>query len=158
MKWRYNRIRIPSVGCSSQRGEPVKNRMGEKIGWAAGWTGGFIWVLVLSMVFLFQGKIEQGILGMVLVGAAVFIIFHFSPWRFVSTHYWKLMLAPYGIFFLSIAWAIWSYGDLGAIGLNLWNLLWLIPMLTPFGVLSKRKWTDSTTQQSVPEDAAPPRR
>jgi len=130
----------------------VKDRIGEKIGWTAGWAGGFIWVLVLSIVFLFQGKTEQGIFGMALVGAAVFIILFFAPWRFVSTHYWKLMLAPYGVFFLSIAWAIWSYGGLGATGLNWWNLLWLLPMLTPFGVLSKRKWLDSA-QQSAPADA-----
>ncbi len=134
------------------------NRRGEKIGWTAGWAGGFIWVFILSIVFLFQGKIEQGVLGMVLAGASLFMILFFAPWRFASTHYWKLMLAPYGIFFLSIAWAIWSYGGLSAIGLNWWNLLWLLTMLTPFGVLSKRKWTDSIAQQSAPADAEKPRR
>lgn len=121
----------------------MKDRMGEKIGWTAGWTGGFIWVLILSIVFLFQGKTEQGLLGIVLVLTSMFIIILFAPWRFSSTHYWKLMLAPYGMFFLSIVWAVWSYGGFGVIGLNWWNLLWLVPMLTPFGIVSKRKWSDA---------------
>jgi hypothetical protein len=109
------------------------------------------------MVFLFQGKTEQGILGMALTGASLFMILFFAPWRFPSTHYWKLMLAPYGIFFLSIVWAIWLYGGLGVIGLNWWNLLWLVPMLLPFGMLSKRTWSDSA-QQGASADAAEPRR
>lgn len=117
-------------------------RRGEKIGWTAGWAGGFIWVLILSVVFIFQGKIVQGISGMVLVGSSIFMILLFAPWRFPNTHYWKLMLAPYGIFFLSIAWAIWSYGGLSKIGMTWWNLLWLLPVLMPLGGLSKRNWSD----------------
>jgi hypothetical protein len=120
----------------------MKDRMGEKIGWTAGWAGGFIWIFVLSIVFLLQGKIEQGLLGMVLVGAAILTIVCFAPWRFASTHYWKLMLAPYGIFFIAIAWAIWAYGGFSAVGLNRWNLLWILPILFPIGRLSKRKWSD----------------
>lgn len=118
-------------------------RKGEKIGWTAGWTGGFIWVLVLSLVFLHQGKVAQGVLGVVLTGAALIAIVHAAPWRHPATPYWKLMLAPYGLLFLSIAWAVWSYGSLEAIGLNWWNLVWLIPCLSPFGMLSNRKWSDA---------------
>lgn len=135
----------------------MKDRMGEKIGWTAGWAGGFIWVLIFSIVFLSQRKTEQGLLGIALVLTSIFIIILFAPWRFSSTHYWKLMLAPYGMFFLSIVWAIWSYGGFSIIGLNWWHLLWLVPMLTPFGIVSKRKWSDAA-QQGAPPDAAEPRR
>ncbi|MCZ7651802.1 MAG: hypothetical protein M5U13_11845 [Thermoanaerobaculia bacterium] len=135
----------------------VRERTGEKVGWTAGWAGGFIWVLALSGVFLFQGKTAQGAAGMALVGAAACAIHCFAPWRFPSAPYGTLMLAPYGVFFLSIAWAVWAYGGLGAAGLNWWNLLWLLPMLTPFGILSRRKWTDSAARQSAPADAAEPR-
>jgi membrane-bound ClpP family serine protease len=121
----------------------MKDRLGEKIGWTAGWIGGFIWVFILSIVFLFQKKIEQGLLGMALIGVAIMTIVFFAPWRFPATPYWKLMLAPYGMFFLSIAWAIWSYGGLGPAGLTWWNLLWLLPLLMPFASLSKSKWADS---------------
>jgi phosphatidylserine synthase len=131
------------------------SRRGERIGWIGGWMGGFIWVLILSIVLLMQGKIEQGIVGIILVDTAIFAILYFSPWRFPSTEYWKLMLAPYGVFWLSILWAIWAYGGLSAVGLNWWNLLWLLPMMVPFGVLSKRKWSDSD-QQDTPADTDKP--
>lgn len=128
----------------------MKDRKGVKTGWTAGWAGGFIWVFALSMVFLFQGKTAPGILGIALFGISVFTILFFSPWRFPSTHYWKLMLSPYGVFSLSVAWAIWSYGGFGAVGLNWWNLLCLLPMLTPFVILGKRKWSDSAELEDWP--------
>ena len=126
------------------------NRYGEKIGWTAGWIGGFIWVAILSIVFLYQNKIGTGVLGMFLTAVAIVAIFSFAPWRHPSTPYWKLMLVPYGMFSLSIAWAIWSYGGLESVGLNWWNLLWLIPALSPFGMLSNRKWAESDAQDGAP--------
>jgi hypothetical protein len=134
----------------------MENRKGEKIGWTAGWMGGFIWVAALSILFFFQGQYKQGVLGMALTGVAMMSIVFLSPWRFPSTPYWKLMLVPYGMFFSSIVWCIWSYGGLAAAGLNWWNLLWLVPLLTPVGILSHRKWKDSG-QQSSPSQAAKPR-
>ncbi|MBF0106668.1 MAG: hypothetical protein HQM16_15250 [Deltaproteobacteria bacterium] len=124
----------------------MENKTGQKIGWTAGWMGGFIWVFILSIVFLFHEKYPQGLLGLVLTGVAIVTIVFFAPWRFPTTSYWKLMLAPYGMFLLSIVWAIWSYGGLESIGLTWWNLLWLLPLLIPFGSLSKRKWSDSNVQ------------
>lgn len=76
----------------------MRDRIGEKIGWTAGWIGGFIWVFILSIVFLFQGKSVQGLLGIILTAVAVIAVAFFTPWRFASTPYWKLMLAPYGLF------------------------------------------------------------
>lgn len=134
----------------------MKDRIGEKTGWTAGWIGGFIWVFILSIVFLFQGKSEQGLLGVALTGIAIISVVFFAPWRFSSTPYWKLMLAPYGVFVLSIAWAVWSYGGLGSAGLTWWNLLWLLPLLIPFGSLSKRKWVDFNAQQNSPADEGKP--
>lgn len=136
----------------------MKGRMGERIGWTAGWIGGFIWVFILSVVFLFQRKIGEGLSGMALTGLAVGAIVFFAPWRFSTTPYWKLMLAPYGMFFLSIAWAVWSYGGLGAVGLTWWNLLWLLPLLMPLGSLSKRTWTDFNAPQNESVNPAAPHR
>jgi hypothetical protein len=127
----------------------MKDRMGEKIGWTAGWMGGFIWVFVLSIVFYFQGKSVQGLLGLTLTVIATITVLIFAPWRFSSTPYWKLMLAPYCLFFFSIVWAIWSYGGLGSLGFNWWNLLWLIPLLLPFGSWSKRKWADPASHRDA---------
>jgi len=118
------------------------DRKGEKIGWMAGWLGGFIWVFILSMLFLFQGKWIHGVLGLLLVCAAFLSILFCSPWRYPSTPYWKLMLAPYAAFIVSAAWAVWSYDGFNSLGLNWWNLLWLVVLLIPFVTLSKRKWSD----------------
>jgi hypothetical protein len=123
------------------------DRKGEKIGWTGGWLGGFVWVFILAVVFLFQGKLINGILGLLLVFTAVLSILFYSPWRHPSTSYGKLMLGPYTVFFVSIAWAVWSYGGVNALGLNCWNLLWLLPLLIPFGTLSKRTWSDDDKKQ-----------
>ncbi len=135
----------------------MAGRTGEKIGWIAGWIGGFIWVAILSVVLLFQEKWEQGLLGVTLAGLAIVNVIFFASWRFPFTYYWKIMLAPYGVFFVSIVWAIWSYGGFASIGLSWWNLLWILPLLIPFGRLSKRKWADSVARQRTPEEAAKPR-
>lgn len=129
------------------------NRRAEKMGWTAGWAGGFVWVALLSVVFLVQGMVWQGLLGMSLTAAAIVSSFSFAPWRHPTTPYWKLMLAPYGIFFAAIAWALWSYGGPGALGLSWWNLLWLIPALGPFGFLSNRTWAEPDRGQGVPHEA-----
>ncbi len=127
-------------------------RQGEKIGWTAGWIGGFIWVAILSIVFIYQKKIGQGLFGLFITVTAIATIFSFAPWRYPSTPYWKLMLAPYGMLFIAIAWVIWSYGSIESLGLNWWNLLWLIPALSPFGFLSNRKWVESDAQHVTSAD------
>jgi hypothetical protein len=118
-------------------------RRGEKIGWTAGWLGGFIWVAGLSLVFLYQQKWLQGLIGLLLFCAAIVIIIVLAPWRHPSTRYWKLMLGPYGVFLTSALWAAWSYGGVHAAGLNWWTVLWLLPLFfIPVGSLWKRRWTD----------------
>ena len=121
----------------------MDNRWGEKIGWTAGWLGGFLWVAILSAVFLFQGNNASGAIGLIVTVFAVAVIVLFSPWRHPTTPYWKLLLAPYGAFLLSIVWAVWSFGGLAASGLKWWNLFWLLPLLVPLGPLARRKWADT---------------
>jgi len=127
-------------------------RTGEKIGWTVGWMGGFIWVAILSGLFLFQGKLLQGLSGLALTCIAVIAIIYYAPWRFPSTPYWKLMCMPYSAFFISILWAIWSYGawsyeGISSIGGNWWSLLWILPMLIPFRNLGRRRWGDYEVEQ-----------
>lgn len=117
-------------------------RTGEKIGWMAGWLGGFFWVFALSIMFLIQDKWLQGLWGFFLFGLAVLSILFLAPWRHPSTAYWKLMVLPYSVFLGSAAWALWSFGGLKVEGLDGWTLLWLLPLLIPVGVLCKRKWSD----------------
>lgn len=91
-------------------------------------------------------------MGVFLTGAAVVAVLYFTPWRHPSTSYWKLMLAPYGLFFIAVAWAAWSFGGIEVIGFNWWNLLWLLPALSPFGLLSNRKWAESDAQPGAAPD------
>jgi hypothetical protein len=104
------------------------------------------------MVFLLQGKWAQGLSGMLVFIAAIITIMTFSPWRHPSTPFWRLMAMPYGVFFISIVWAIWAYGGVEATGLRWWNLFWLLPVLIPFGTLSKRRWSDFDEKPGAPAD------
>ena len=118
-------------------------RTGEKAGWIGGWAGSFSWVLILAGLSFYRREFVQGAAGIALTGAAVTAVLYCAPWRHPSTPYWKLMLAPYGLFFTAIAWAVWSLGGIEALGFNGWNLLWLLPALSPFGLLSNRRWAES---------------
>lgn len=118
------------------------NRSGEKIGWIGGWLGGFIWVALLAIIFLVQGELAKGILGLVLTCAAVALILAAAPWRYPNTPYWKLMSPIYLVFFGSIAWAFWSFSGAEEIGLNGWNSLCILPLLIPLGTMGQRRWND----------------
>lgn len=120
----------------------MSDRRGEKIGWVAGWCGGFVWVVVLSIVFFVQGKMIPGALGLLLSMLAVVGIVRSSPWRHPRARYWKLMLVPYALFLASAAWAVWAFGGLARAGVDAWMLLWLVPLLLPFWTVGRKKWTD----------------
>lgn len=151
-----DRSRQPCNETDFGTGPGMRERTGEKIGWTGGWMGGFLWVAVLSIVFIYQGKHLQGFLGLSLVCIAFVMIIFFTPWRFPATPYWKLMFAPYGLFLLSVLWAIWSYGGAGSLGLNWWNMLWIFPVLTPWASIGKRKWTDGSVRREGSQEAAKP--
>ena len=141
----HNRASVSARG-NVTGGHMTKRRTGEKAGWIGGWAGSFIWVLILSIIFYYRQKFIPGVLGIALTGVAVFAVLYCAPWRHPSTPYWKLMLAPYGLFFIAIAWAAWSFGGIEVLGFNWWNSLWLLPALSPFGFLSNRKWAESDAQ------------
>ncbi len=120
----------------------MENRKGEKGGWVLGWLGGFIWVLILSVIFLVQGKLVFGAAGLAIVCAAVAIIFTCSPWKHPGTPYWRLMLPVYAMFFVSLAWAFCAVDDASQLGLNWWNTPLLLVILIPFATTGKRRWND----------------
>jgi hypothetical protein len=133
----------------------MEKRRGEKIGWICGWLGGFIWLVILSIISLFEYKWLEGCSGLVLTCIAVASILCFVPWRHPSVPYWKLMLIPYALFLASAVWAVWSFGGLMEIGLNGWNVFLFLPILLPFGILSRRTWADSSDIQESTTDIEP---
>ena len=118
----------------------TSERFGEKLGWVGGWVGSFIWVAILATVFFFRGDHVQGAIGLLLALVSFGIAIFFAPWRYPTTYIWKLMLVPYVMFFIAGGWAINAYGGIEALGLNWWNMLWIIPMLTLMGMLGGKTW------------------
>lgn len=116
------------------------NRKGEKIGWIGGWIRGFIWLGLLSVIWLFQNKISNGIIGIVIFTVAVIAIIATAPWKHSNTKYWKLMIPIYLLFFISIALCIYLYDGLESIGLKWTAFLWVIPCLIPFITTGSRTW------------------
>jgi len=113
----------------------MENRRGEKIGWVGGWLGGFIWVLLMSVIFLVQEKLIQGFLGLVLFCLAACLILIKAPWKHPDTPYWKLMLPVYVVFLASVAWVVWY-------GFDWRTTFWILPILIPLGTMGRRRWND----------------
>ena len=130
----------------------MNKRTGEKAGWLAGWLGGFIWVAILAGIFLHRQDFRHGSIGIVLCVIAIAAVLYCAPWQHPSTPYWKLMLAPYGLFFFAIAWAVWSFDGVESLGFNWLNMLWLVPALSPFGFLGKRRWAEVDGKQGASPD------
>ncbi|MDM8000830.1 MAG: hypothetical protein QUS33_12795 [Dehalococcoidia bacterium] len=130
----------------------MDGRLGAKIGWICGWAGAFLWVLILSIIWLVQGKTLEGVSGLALVCLAGLLVYATLPWRHAKTPFWKLMLPAYGALVLSVPWAVWSFGPQES-GLSWWSLAWVLPLLVPFGVIGRRRWNDFEPQQA---DAAGP--
>ena len=120
--------------------DKAMNRKGEKIGWIGGWLGGFIWLGLLSAVWIVKNEIFNGTLGFVLFIVAIVLIFALAPWKHPNTKYWKLILPIYLLFFVSISLCIYLYGGLKSIGLNWMSFFWIIPCLIPFVTIGNRKW------------------
>lgn len=117
-------------------------RQGEKRGWILGWSGGFLWVLILTVVQLANGAVLPSLAGATLVGGAAAAIFLLSPWRHPGVRYWKLMLPIYALFFLSVAWGTWIAGGGARLGLSMWSLLLLLPLLLPLYLAGRRTWNE----------------
>lgn len=117
-------------------------RKGERIGWTWGWIGGFLWVAIVGLIFLAQGKIAAGCSGLLIFVVVMWAVRRFAPWHHPTTPYWRLYLVLYLLFMLTIPWAIWAFGAMGREQLNSWMLLWLLPILTPIFINGRRTWAD----------------
>ncbi len=120
----------------------MQERRGEKIGWMGGWSGGFLWLCILSIVWLVQGKIINGLLGMSLFVVAMLLVVFWAPWRHAETKYWKLMLPIYIVLIISVSLCIYFEGGLKKTGLNWWSIIYLLPLFIPFATIGARRWKE----------------
>ena len=125
-------------------------RRGEKFGWIGGWLGGFLWLGLLSAVWLFQNKISEGMIGIAVFIVAITVIISTPPWKHPNTKYWKLMLPIYFLFFCSITLAIYLYGGVESMGLKWTAFFWIIPGFIPFVTTGNRTWNSSAMQGNSP--------
>lgn len=121
----------------------MRDRRQEMLGWKYGWLGGFVWVLILSVVFFVQGKVLPAVAGLVITSGAWAAVTSFSPWRHPHTSYRRLMVPIYLLIVIALVWGVWALGDLRQLGLNgPWGFLILMPAMIPLWTVGKRKWTD----------------
>ena len=107
-----------------------------------GWLGGFLWLGLLSILWLALGRITSGALGLTLFVAAIVAVLTLAPWKHPETRYWKLMLPIYAMFAASVGLCVWRGGGLSKLGLGWWSLLWLMPALIPLATAGTRCWKD----------------
>jgi len=120
----------------------VKSRTGEKWGWTAGWIGSFFWLILLSLVRLYQGRLLDASVGIALVALTVGLIIWLAPWRHPDTKYWILFSPLIGIFVLFVAVFLWLEGGFEAAGFSQPSLLLLWMLIIPFVTAGNRKWRD----------------
>jgi hypothetical protein len=122
----------------------MARRTGEKIGWIGGWIGAFLWVAILAVMFLVQGRVAAGAAGLGVVALAALLVALFAPWRHPTTALWKLLLLPYLAVAAAVAWTMlaWGVEALRAEGGSPWSLLLVLPILLPFFTAGRRRWND----------------
>lgn len=108
-----------------------------------GWSGGFIWVLILSVLSFARGNTSQAVTGLLIAGLAGAAIVWFAPWRHPHTTYRRLMIPIYVLFASALAWGAWSVGSIRYLGFtSWWSLLLLLPLTIPLWTVGKRRWLD----------------
>ena len=117
-------------------------RRGEKIGWIGGWLGSFVWVLILALVIVFQGRIIAGISGLGLALVTFALVFIITPWHFPTTPYRYLLVPFYLLLAVCVAWALWATGSAQELGISPFSVFILLPLLSPLWIVGRRRWCD----------------
>ena len=129
-------------------------RRGEKFGWIGGWFGAFAWLGLVSAIWLFQSKISEGMIGLVVFIIAIIVISMTAPWKHPNTKYWKLMLPIYSLFICSIVLYIYLSGGLEIIGLKWTSIFLVIPGFIPLVTAGNRTWNSSAKQENSSNKAS----
>lgn len=138
--WRPRLARAGAAGRNT--GAIIVDRRGETLGWVGGWLGGFIWVVIVSIQLLVEGRTGAGLIGLGFACVAAVVIVAFAPWRHPERPYWLLMSPVYAMFFVSVAWAVSALGP-GQMGLNAFRMFLILPILLPVALAGRRRWNDT---------------
>ncbi len=115
-------------------------RRGEKLGWLIGWSGGFVWLLALAVVWLVEGRVWVAAAGILLWLAAELFVVRFTPWRYPGTRYFWLMLPLYLILIAATVLVMVGFGKKELSARDWSSFAWILPMLTPLFILGRRRW------------------
>jgi hypothetical protein len=80
---------------------------GPKIGWVAGFLGGSLWLLILSIVHLVQQDLWGGLVGLIFYLGCLGGIFGLRPWKYPQTRLWKLYTATMAPLLLAAGFFYW---------------------------------------------------
>jgi len=115
-------------------------RRGEQVAWIAGIGGGMVWILFISMFWIYAGNDFVGLLGLALFALGLFLVFFFAPWRFPNTRYFLLLLPSYFVIAAALVlFVFWGWNILET-DFPVWAFWFLAPMLLPLILLGNRKW------------------
>jgi len=126
-------------------------RRGEKFGWIGGWGGGFVWLVILGVLWFVQGRALSGAAALGLAALGCLVIFDRRPWRHPDTPLWQLMIPIYVVFIGAFVLFVVLQGGLANMGLSPWSGFLVLPILLPFWTAGRRRWRDGEPDR-VPED------
>lgn len=119
----------------------MEHRSGEKIGWIGGWSGAFVWLLLLSGIWLAQGLFPRALVGLTLLALGLGSIIALAPWRHPHTPFRLLMLPGYVVLLLAVIYAV-AVTEEAHRELSWWSITWLLPLLIPMITAGGRTWQD----------------
>ena len=124
------------------------NTTGPKLGWLLGGIGGLIWLPVMAVIWLAQGKMVGAIVGFIIFALGVLYLFMFRPWRYAHVQLRVIYLGLLAFLLIGAVVVIWQYYEPETFtARNLLPGLALIVLLLPMLTLGNKTWSDLHTPQ-----------
>jgi hypothetical protein len=123
--------------------EKEMKRTGERVGWIAGWVGTYCWLLYFGIRYLWRGNFFPGTILFFLPVLGIVLLSPFSPWKYPSTKYWKLLTVPYLILIAGMISYIWAEGGMNSPTMKWYNILILLFAFLPIFTMWNKTWESS---------------
>jgi hypothetical protein len=124
---------------------------GPKLGWLLGGLGGLIWLPILAVVWLAQGKVAGAIGGLIVFAVGVLYVFVMPPWRFPRTPVRNVYLGLLIIVLGGVAVTAWQYYDpRTSKPSDLAAGIALVTLLIPLFTLGHKSWSDLHSRSAPP--------